>query len=119
MRFPKLKHWSNCALHNAPALPPEPCDCGVNAAQGKPVRYLFQVLRILLHPLKRQLQLLLWRIFLPPSGASILEPPRIRCPRLFGSKGPLLPLFVWLRKRTLLSRVCVRGIELPTALLSE
>lgn len=21
-------HWSDCAVHNAPALPPGPCDCG-------------------------------------------------------------------------------------------
>lgn len=22
------QHWSDCAVHNAPALKPEPCDCG-------------------------------------------------------------------------------------------
>ncbi len=22
------KHWSSCAVYNAPAYPPGPCDCG-------------------------------------------------------------------------------------------
>ena len=24
-------HWSDCALHNMPAMPNGPCDCGANA----------------------------------------------------------------------------------------
>lgn len=24
----KIRHQSDCALHNAPALEPQPCDCG-------------------------------------------------------------------------------------------
>lgn len=24
----RWNHWSDCALHNAPAFAPEPCDCG-------------------------------------------------------------------------------------------
>lgn len=23
-----VEHWSDCAVHNAPALPAGPCDCG-------------------------------------------------------------------------------------------
>ena len=25
---PVVRHYSDCAVHNAPALPPGPCDCG-------------------------------------------------------------------------------------------
>ena len=28
-----VPHWSSCAVHNAPAYPPGPCDCG--ALEGK------------------------------------------------------------------------------------
>lgn len=24
----EVKHWSDCAVHNAPELEPGPCDCG-------------------------------------------------------------------------------------------
>jgi hypothetical protein len=24
----EVKHWSDCAVHNAPAMPAGPCDCG-------------------------------------------------------------------------------------------
>ncbi|MYI74467.1 MAG: hypothetical protein F4057_03860 [Acidobacteria bacterium] len=24
----EIRHWSDCAVHNAPAYPPGPCDCG-------------------------------------------------------------------------------------------
>lgn len=24
-----VKHWSDCAVHNEPAIPSGPCDCGV------------------------------------------------------------------------------------------
>lgn len=27
-------HWSDCAVHNAPALEPGPCDCGQGAPKG-------------------------------------------------------------------------------------
>ncbi len=26
-----MAHWSSCAVHNAPALPVGPCDCGDDA----------------------------------------------------------------------------------------
>jgi hypothetical protein len=34
-------HWSDCAIHNGPAYPAGPCDCGV--AQG-PVAHLWECL---------------------------------------------------------------------------
>jgi hypothetical protein len=31
------KHWSDCAMHNEPAYPNGPCDCGANAPSAAPV----------------------------------------------------------------------------------
>lgn len=33
MRDPRHQHKSDCALHNGPALRPEPCDCGTNPGE--------------------------------------------------------------------------------------
>lgn len=29
----RVQHASDCAVHNAPAIAPEPCDCGAEAGQ--------------------------------------------------------------------------------------
>lgn len=33
-RRKRVIHASDCALHNAPALPPGPCDCGAGSMSG-------------------------------------------------------------------------------------
>ncbi len=29
IKIPVLCHWSDCSLHNEPAYPAKPCDCGI------------------------------------------------------------------------------------------
>jgi hypothetical protein len=37
-----VQHASDCALHNAPALPVRPCDCGASAGRHTPKPWVFE-----------------------------------------------------------------------------
>ncbi len=75
-----IEHWSDCAVHNAPAYQPGPCDCGAFKARRRWWTYLCHLLRIQVSFLKNALQFQIRRLFRLPESSSIRAPYRnLRC----------------------------------------
>jgi hypothetical protein len=83
-----IRHWSSCAMHNEPAYPAGPCDCGALAkAERRYAVWLGQSVYNLVAGLRNRLMSWLWISFHPGVEASNLRAILKRYPRRSDSSG--------------------------------